>query len=104
MENITPLLILAGGLLVGLLMRFGRRSGDDDGTGNLDGIDTIAGTERDRIDAERSVINVERAIIESERDELRLEREQLERERSINDRASELLTELKRRADIKEKS
>ena len=101
MENITPLLILAGGLLVGLLMRFGRRSCDDDGTGDLDGIDSIAGTERDRIDAARNSVNIERAIIESERDDLRLERERLERERSLNDRTTELLAELERRAKSK---
>ena len=98
MDQYAPLLLIAGGLLVSLLLKFGRRPGDDDGSGDLDGIDSIAGTERDRINAERNSVNIERAVIGSERDQLRLEREQLERERSANDRASELLAELERRS------
>ena len=82
--------MLGGGLLVGILMRLGKRSGGDVDTGNIDGIDSIKRTEIARIESERASIGVEG-------DALDIEVERLRRERSLNGRSRELLKELEKR-------
>ena len=110
MEAVTPFLLLGGGLLIGILVRILGRSRDDDGSSDLDGIDSIAGRERDRIAQERGELELERGrldrergSLDSEREQLEFERDGIERERGINARTNELLAELTKRAIEKKK-
>ena len=92
MENLTPLIILAAGLLLGGGLGFlGRRSKRDDGSRNLDGIDS-------ELRSEREINNAERDLIADERRDIAEARESINVERGILDRDRELLAELEKRA------
>jgi FtsZ-binding cell division protein ZapB len=89
--------ILIFGILVSVFLGGRAKSKQDDGSRNLDGIDSIKQTESDRIGRERIELERERIETRIQRDQLDAEREQLKRERAINDRVGELLAELERR-------